>query len=180
MNQINALCARLGEHAAGSWQEEAAVWLLATHGHWLPELQRARLIVDDGEGSSRVAWRLVASACLNAGDGTLSGTVEAWQVLRLACVLTGRHVLSLGNLYTLDEHNMRLALHAMAWAAGGHAWAASLGLLPPAHEAETPSGRVRCEAHPGVHNQSRDCRRPHYVGVDGPEPQAGHPYRVTD
>ncbi|WP_073947593.1 hypothetical protein [Streptomyces kebangsaanensis] len=131
MNDITVLAARLGERAAGSWQEEAAVWLLATHGHWLPELQRTRLIIDDGNGSSRIAWRHVASACLSSGDGPLIGTVSEWQVLRLACVLTGRHVLSLANLSSLDEPNRRLALHAMAWAAGGRAWADSLALLTP-------------------------------------------------
>ncbi|MFK0106471.1 hypothetical protein [Streptomyces sp. NPDC091217] len=132
MNDINALCARLGERAAGSWQEEAAVWLLVTHGHWLPELQRTHLIYTDADGESHISWWNVAAACLNAGDGQLAGTAEAWQVLRLACVLTGSHVLSLAYLYTLDEQNKRLALHAMAWAAGGHEWAAGLGLLPPA------------------------------------------------
>ncbi|MGW1626308.1 hypothetical protein [Streptomyces sp. NPDC002172] len=137
MSDINALCARLGEKAAGSWQEEAAVWLLATHGYWLPELQRTRLIYTDTDGESRISWRNVAVACLNAGDGQLAGTAEAWQVLRLACVLTGRHVLSLANLYALDEQNKRLALHATAWAAGGHQWAASLGLLPPACDVGT-------------------------------------------
>ncbi|WP_324787155.1 hypothetical protein [Streptomyces sp. H51] len=129
MDHITALCARLGERAAGSWQEEAAVWLLATHGHWLPELERARMVIDDGDDQFRIAWRHVAAACLNAGDGPLSGTMEQWQILRLACVLTGRHVLSLANLFTLDELNRRLALHATAWAAGGHAWATSLGLI---------------------------------------------------
>ncbi|MFF3516144.1 hypothetical protein [Streptomyces sp. NPDC002573] len=133
MNDIPALAARLGERAAGSWQEEAAVWLLASHGHWLPELQRTRLIVADGDGQSRIAWRQVASACLSAGDGPLIGNPAEWQVLRLACVLTGRHVLSLANLNALDEPNRRLALHAVAWASGGRAWAASLGLLPPEH-----------------------------------------------
>ncbi|MFD7769883.1 hypothetical protein [Streptomyces sp. NPDC059787] len=131
MSDITALCARLGERAAGSWQEEAAVWLLATHGHWLPELQRVRLIIDDGDGRSRIAWRQVASACLSAGDGPLIGTGSEWQILRLACVLTGRHALSLADLTQMNEHTKRLALHAMAWAAGGHAWATGLALLPP-------------------------------------------------
>ncbi|MEU6318067.1 hypothetical protein [Streptomyces sp. NPDC047009] len=130
MNHITALAARLGERAAGSWQEEAAVWLLASHGHWLPELERTHLVVAEGDGFSRIAWRQAAAACLNAGNGPLIASLSEWQVLRLACVLTGRHVLSLADLSLLDEPNRRLALHAMAWAAGGRAWAASLGLLP--------------------------------------------------
>lgn len=129
MNQITALGARLGERAAGSWQEESAVWLLAAHGHWLPELQRAALIHTDADGRSRIPWRQVSSACLSAGDGRLIGTLSEWQILRMACVLTGRHALSLADLCLLDEANKRLALHALAWAAGGHAWADSLGLL---------------------------------------------------
>ncbi|WP_330306265.1 MULTISPECIES: hypothetical protein [unclassified Streptomyces] len=180
MNHITALAARLGERAAGSWQEEAAVWLLASQGHWLPELERTRLIHNDGDGQSRIAWRLVASACLSAGDGQLIGTLSEWQVLRLACVLTGRHALSLANLDSLDEANRRLALHAVAWASGGRAWVASLGLLPPEHDADAPSARVCCEAHTGAHVTTAECRHPHYAGVGGPEPQVGHPYRVTD
>jgi hypothetical protein len=132
VNDITALGSRLGERAAGSWQEGAAVWLLASHGHWLPELQRTRFVIDDGDGYSRIAWRQVASACLSAGDGQLIGTGSEWQVLRLACLLTGRHALSLADLQSLDEPNKRIALHAMAWAAGGRAWADTLGLLPPA------------------------------------------------
>ncbi|WP_392749434.1 hypothetical protein [Streptomyces sp. LN590] len=123
-----ALAARLAERAAGAWQEEAAVWLLATHDHWLPELERTGLIHDDGDGY-RIAWRQVASTCLSAGDGPLVGTPSEWQVLRLACLLTGRHALSLANLSLLDETNKRLALHAVAWASSGRAWADSLTLL---------------------------------------------------
>ncbi|WP_055531300.1 hypothetical protein [Streptomyces graminilatus] len=39
---------------------------------------------------------------------------------------------------------------------------------------------VRCEEHPGVHVESLACRWPHNVHGDGPEPQVGHPHRVTD
>ncbi|MFJ1529693.1 hypothetical protein ACIOFV_14910 [Streptomyces mirabilis] len=180
MNHTTALAARLGERAAGSWQEEAAVWLLAAHGHWLPELERTRLIQNDADGQSRIAWRLVASACLSAGDGPLIGSLPDWQVLRLACILTGRHTLSLAHLSSLDEPNRRLALHAMAWASGGRAWAAILALLPPEHDAQAPSARVWCEAHPGLHIATAECRNAHYVGPARPEPQAGHPHRVTD
>ncbi|MFD3455796.1 hypothetical protein ACFWVC_26910 [Streptomyces sp. NPDC058691] len=129
MDHITTLGVRLGERAAGSWQEEAAVWLLASHGHWLPELARAQMVIADGDSQFRIAWRQVASACLTAGDGQLVGTLSEWQVLRLACVLTGRHVLGLSDLASLDENNRRLALHAVAWAAGGRAWADTLDLL---------------------------------------------------
>lgn len=123
------LATRLAERAAGAWQEEAAVWLLAEHGHWLPELQCTQLVIADATGHSRIAWRQVAVACLSAGDGPLIGTLAEWQVLRLACLLTGRHALSLANVSLLDEPSKRLALHAVAWASGGRAWADSLALL---------------------------------------------------
>lgn len=123
------LATRLAERAAGAWQEEAAVWLITHHGHWLPELERTGLIHDDGDGRSRIAWRQVASTCLSAGDGPLTGTPVEWQVLRLACLLTGRHALSLANLSLLDEPTKRMGLHAVAWASGGRAWADSLALL---------------------------------------------------
>jgi len=129
VNHITALGARLAERAAGSWHEEAAVWLLDAHGHWLDELQRTKLVVTDADGRSRIAWRQVASACLSAGDGPLIGTLSEWQILRMACVLTGRHSLSLADLNLLDEANKRLALHALAWASGGREWADSLALL---------------------------------------------------
>ncbi|REE61470.1 hypothetical protein BX257_4049 [Streptomyces sp. 3212.3] len=132
MYETTALATRLGERAAGSWQQESAVWLLAAHGHWLPELERGQLVAVDGDGRPRIAWRLVASACLSAGDGPLIGNLAEWQILRLACLLTGRHALSLSDISSLDEHNRRLALHAIAWASGGRQWAESLGLLPAA------------------------------------------------
>ncbi|WP_326604287.1 hypothetical protein [Streptomyces sp. NBC_01800] len=128
-HDMTDLATRLAQRAAGSWQEEAAVWLLAEHGHWLPELERTQLVIADATGHSRIAWRQVAVACLSAGDGPLIGTLSEWQVLRLACLLTGRHALSLANVSLLDEPNKRLALHAVAWASGGRAWADSLALL---------------------------------------------------
>ncbi|MFE2578837.1 hypothetical protein [Streptomyces sp. NPDC059378] len=180
MDQITVLCARLGECAAGSWQEEAAVWLLATHGYWLSELERTGLIIDDESSQARIAWRHVAAACLNAGDGPLTATADQWQVLRLACMLTGRHVLSLANLTILDEPSRRLALHAMAWAAGGHAWAASLSLLPPAFGAESPASEGRSAVHASSRKQSPECRHPRKAGTDEPDLQAEGTYSVTD
>ncbi|MFF1678787.1 hypothetical protein ACFVYG_22445 [Streptomyces sp. NPDC058256] len=52
-------------------------------------------------------------------------------------------------------------------------------ILVPLHEV-TPNNEVRCEEHPGVHVETVACRWPHNVPADGPEPQVGYPYRVTD
>ncbi|MGW0673562.1 hypothetical protein [Streptomyces sp. NPDC002746] len=43
-----------------------------------------------------------------------------------------------------------------------------------------PNNRVRCEQHTGVHVETVACRWPHNELPDGPEPQVGHPLRVTD
>jgi hypothetical protein len=40
--------------------------------------------------------------------------------------------------------------------------------------------RVLCEAHKGIHVESPECVYPHLVAPQGPQPQVGHPYRVTD
>lgn len=57
------------------------------------------------------------------------------------------------------------------------------GYLSQNRERDTPAPsteRVRCEAHNGIHIESPDCVWPHLVAPDGPQPQVGHPYRVTD
>jgi hypothetical protein len=124
------LADRLAATAAGTWGEEAAVWLLTQHRHWLDALDRAGLIRTDPEypGWAEINWSLAASAVLTRGDGSMVGTPSEWQVLAVACSLTGRHALGWSDLASLDEHNRRLVLHAIAWAAGGRDWAGSLGL----------------------------------------------------
>jgi hypothetical protein len=119
------LIARLAESAAGSWGPEAAVWLLAEHGHWLPELERDGLIDSD----ARIDWEEVAC---QAGPRGLIGTPSELQVLGVAVALAVTASTPLQNLASLDEENRRLVLTAIAWAAGGSDWAWSLRLVPPA------------------------------------------------
>jgi hypothetical protein len=125
------LAERLASDAEGDWGAEAAIWLLTQHGHWLPELERASLLIRMSPNSDtwvRIDWARVAAEVLLRHEG-LIGTASEWQILAAASSLTGRHALSWADLPSLDDRNKRLVLHAVAWAAGGREWAESLGLL---------------------------------------------------
>ena len=127
--QNTDLADRLAATAAGTWGEEAAVWLLAEHAHWLPELERCELIDTvpwggTGEMATIVNWERV-----NVTTSKLVGTQSEWRVLRIAGALGGAQPTQMYDLTSLDEDNRRLVLHAVAWAAGGRDWAKSLGLL---------------------------------------------------
>ena len=114
---------RLTNTAAGDWQREAPVWLLAEHGHWLPQLDQKRLILHDtDEPYSRIRWQQVAAQARRT-TLTLIGSGSEWQVLEIACALAGMPGMSWRSLASLDETNRRLVLHATAWAGGGRAWA---------------------------------------------------------
>lgn len=128
--QDNDLTERLAATAAGTWGEEAAVWLLAEHSHWLPELERCGLIDEmpmAGGGTATV----VRFGAINPERTPMVGTRSEWQVLRTAADLAGKPIddWHAENLTSLDEDNRRLVLHAIAWGAGGRDWAKSLGLL---------------------------------------------------
>lgn len=119
--------------AHGNQAESAAVWLLTEHGHWIDGLQRAGLIhIEPGNpGYASIIWQQVATQCLLGPDAQIHGTPSEWQVLRIACMLTGRHALSLADLTSLDNVNVRLVLLAIGSAARGQEWAMSL-FTPPA------------------------------------------------
>ncbi|WP_333745585.1 hypothetical protein [Streptomyces sp. IBSBF 2950] len=126
MTATDTLAQQLTNAAQGSPNREAAVWLLAEHGHWLPELQRAGLIT---------ARQVPDQADLNWGGtawhtAELIGTASEFQVLGIARALVHPDLQTgLNDLTRLDEDNRRLVLHALAWASGGRAWAKSLRLL---------------------------------------------------
>jgi hypothetical protein len=125
MSQPTTLADRLAATAAGTWGEEAAIWLLDTHGHWLPELERCGHI-----HTQPANWPSATVIDGYVGDDHhLIGTPSEGQVLDIAMALyRGDTQTSLGQLTSLDEQNRRLILHAVAWAAGGRHWADSLNL----------------------------------------------------
>ncbi|MFF3493763.1 hypothetical protein ACFYWS_20690 [Streptomyces sp. NPDC002795] len=125
MDEYRDLIARLTAEPATTRQEDAAVWLLDTHGHWLPRLVAAGFLTDSADGPG-IHWRNTAAACLGAFEGRMDGSEADWQILRLALALTGRHVMSLSDLALLEGTARKQAVIAFAWAAGGRAYADNL------------------------------------------------------
>jgi hypothetical protein len=124
------IATRLARTAAGSSQQEAAVWLLIKHFHWLPELSRNGLIDTEGVSDDYAVIDWEEAGC-RADAHHLIGTPSELQVLFVACALASTDHTPLFNLSSLDETNRRLVLHAIAWAAGGRAWADTLCLTSP-------------------------------------------------
>ncbi|MEV8544564.1 hypothetical protein [Streptomyces sp. NPDC051572] len=125
LSDLDLLAHQLATTVTGTPREEAAVWLLIEHGHWLPELGRVGLIsVTTDPDRARIDWARTAT---DVGD--LVGTVGEHLVLRVARSLARPEHQTDLNLSHLDESNRLLVLHAFAWAASGRAWAKSLGLL---------------------------------------------------
>lgn len=122
---MTTLATRLADTAAGTFGEEAAVWLLDQHGHWLPELERCGLI---REVPAQGWTATVISGGIGRGMG-LIGTASEWQVLNIAMALYRDESTQFVSLTSLDSGNRLLALHAIAWAMGGRAYADGLGLL---------------------------------------------------
>ncbi len=126
MKPTTSLVDRLAATAAGTWGEEAAIWLLNTHGHWLPELDRCGHIHTQPANG----WTATLIDDYVGDDHYLISTPSEGQVLDIAMALyRGKTQTSLSGLTTLDEQNRRMVLHAIAWAAGGRHWADQLGLL---------------------------------------------------
>lgn len=119
--------------AYGDKREAAAVWLLTEHAHWIAELHRTGLIHTEADNPAyaSIIWQQAATQCLLGPDAQIHGTPSEWQVLRVACMLTGRHALSMADLTSLDDTNVRLVLLAVGWAARGQQWAMGL-FTPPA------------------------------------------------
>lgn len=121
------LAQRLADTAAGTWGEEAAIWLLDMHDHWLPELDRCGFIAKVRAGTQTV----IRFGAIHTDRTELIGTRSEWQVLKTAADLAGKPIDDwfAQDLTSLDEANRRLVLHAIAWTAGGRAWADQLGLV---------------------------------------------------
>ncbi|MFJ9771160.1 hypothetical protein ACIRVF_07945 [Kitasatospora sp. NPDC101157] len=128
MTNTTALAERLARTAAGTWGEEAAIWLLTEHGHWIEELDRLGLIGEQpmagGGTATLIRWRQFTEDLRPVGTGS------EIQVLNIARAPAWPDAATtFRSLASLDETNRRLVLHAIAWAAGGQGWAKSLRLL---------------------------------------------------
>lgn len=119
--------APLGERligaALGNPEQEAAAWLLVSHGHWIEEIERLGAYTVFGPGSPAVSWESLTR------DRAVA-TASEWFVLSTARALAEGTPVDIALLACLDEVNVCRVLHAMAWATRGEDWAAGLGLLP--------------------------------------------------
>ncbi|CCH86258.1 conserved protein of unknown function [Modestobacter italicus] len=109
--------------ALGDYSDEAAILLLITSGHWLPQLQHAGLITLDGNVDGEGLWAHIAWPDLDGAlrIGTITGRSSDHQVLRAAASIADGHPVDLGDLATgLDRHALTLVLAAIAHAAGSH------------------------------------------------------------
>jgi hypothetical protein len=122
------LAQRLARTAAGTWGEEAAIWLLTQHGHWIDELDRLGLIRDLSDDG----WAVISWNQFNDESRRPVGTGSEIQVLNIARALAWSDAATpFRNLASLDQQNKRLVLHAIAWATGGRDWADTLCLASP-------------------------------------------------
>ncbi len=109
--------------ALGDYSDEAAILLLITSGHWLPQLQRTGLITldgnVDGEGLwAHIVWPELAEA---VRIGTITGSSSERWVLHAAASIADGHPVDLGDLAAgLDRRALTLVLAAIAHAAGSH------------------------------------------------------------
>ncbi|TQN37296.1 hypothetical protein FHU33_3938 [Blastococcus colisei] len=109
--------------ALGDYCDEAAILLLITSGHWLPQLQHAGLITVDGNVDGEGLWAHIYWPDLDGAlhIGTIIGRSSDHQILRAAASIADGHPVDLGDLATgLDRHALTLVLAAMAHAAGSH------------------------------------------------------------
>ncbi|WP_324276317.1 hypothetical protein [Blastococcus brunescens] len=109
--------------ALGDYSDEAAILLLITSGHWLPQLQHAGLITVDGKVDGEGLWAHIYWPDLDGAlrIGTIIGRSSDHQVLRAAASIADGHPVDLGELAAgLDRHGLTLVLAAISHAAGSH------------------------------------------------------------
>ena len=109
--------------ALGDYSDEAAILLLITSGHWLPQLQHAGLITLDGDVEGEGLWAHIYWPDIDGAlrIGTIIGRSSDHQVLRAAASIADGHPVDLGDLAAgLDRHALTLVLAAIAHAAGSH------------------------------------------------------------
>ena len=109
--------------ALGDYSDEAAVLLLITFGHWLPQLQHRGLITLDGNVDGEGLWAHIAWSDLDGAlrIGTITGNSNQRWVLHAAASIADGHPVDLGDLAAgLDRRALTLVLAAIAHAAGSH------------------------------------------------------------
>ena len=109
--------------ALGDYSDEAAILLLITSGHWLPQLQHRGLITLDGNVDGEGLWAHIAWPDLDGAlrIGTITGSSSERQVLQAAASIADGHPVDLGDLAAgLDRRALTLVLAAIAHAAGSH------------------------------------------------------------
>lgn len=109
--------------ALGDYSDEAAILLLITSGHWLPQLQKRGLITVDGDVEGEGLWAHIVWPDLEGAVriGTITGNSSDRQVLQAAASIADGHPVDLGDLAAgLDRHALTLVLAAIAHAAGSH------------------------------------------------------------
>ena len=109
--------------ALGDYSDEAAILLLITSAHWLPQLQHTGLITLDGNVDGEGLWAHIAWPDLDAAlrIGTITGSSSQRWVLHAAASIADGHPIDLGDLAAgLDRRALTLVLAAIAHAAGSH------------------------------------------------------------
>ena len=109
--------------ALGDYSDEAAILLLITSGHWLPQLQSTGLITIDGHVDGEGLWAHIAWPDLDGAlrIGTIIGSSSERWVLHSAASIADGHPVDLGDLAAgLDRCALTLVLAAIAHAAGSH------------------------------------------------------------
>ncbi|SFF94496.1 hypothetical protein [Blastococcus tunisiensis] len=109
--------------ALGDYSDEAAILLLITAGHWLPQLQNTGLITLDGNVDGDGLWAHIAWSDLDAAMriGTITGNSSERRVLQAAVSIADAYPVDLGDLAGgLDHRALTLVLAAIAHAAGSH------------------------------------------------------------
>jgi hypothetical protein len=109
--------------ALSDYSDEAAVLLLITSGHWLPQLQHKGLITIDGNVDGEGLWAHIAWPDLDAAMriGTIIGNSSDRRLLHAAASIAEGHPVDLGDLAAgLDRRALTLVLAAIAHAAGSH------------------------------------------------------------
>lgn len=109
--------------ALGDYSDEAAILLLITSGHWLPQLQHRGLITLDGNVDGEGLWAHIYWPDIDGAlrIGTITGSASDRRVLQAAASIADGHPVDLGDLAAgLDRQALTLVLAAIAHAAGSH------------------------------------------------------------